>query len=138
MFVAIGWRRVHKDASQRDLENWRRTTVATRVADLIADTEAMVSEELDVYDTEQMRSVYQKMAALDRHLTILTACSVSVSKQADIYIELAKKYKNSISSKHPVEPEIQKALGMQLMTERALLVDRMAKSIKLNELDGII
>lgn len=72
--VVLGWYRLHKDASKRDLENWRRTTLATAVTELIATAEEMVQMDVDIDNDDEMKEFQAKYAVLDQKLAMINMC----------------------------------------------------------------
>ncbi|MBT1192888.1 hypothetical protein [Rhodococcoides kroppenstedtii] len=88
--VWLGWSRTDRDAKSRDEDNWRRTTLANAVTDLISVAEDLVAEPTSIKNVQQVRDHSSKRAVLGQKVLMIDMCG-----SAEMAL-LAKRYEMSI------------------------------------------
>lgn len=78
IIVVFGWSRLNNDASKRDLENWRRTTLANAVTEMIADAEELLHRPVNNDDPEAITKRRLGVSSLEQKKSLVLMCDSGI------------------------------------------------------------
>lgn len=135
MMVMVGWKRTHVDASKRDLENWRRTTLANAVTEMISEAEDVLYTEVDNDDKDNRRKRRLLLSSLEQKKSLVLMCDSGIIWDCcHSYIESVRKLMIA-KSNNDIDTDYEHIADLTDENRRmqSYLVEQLPVSIKLHE-----